>query len=331
MSFRHARQPPSLVYNPLSAARLALADDRRQETGELSCSRSTSLQLIQAHAQDFKTCAQSGFCRRNRALADRAAEATSAWTSPYSLHSPSFNGGSYTARIANALFSNISFSLRIDLIETGRDISTRIRIDEVDGLRQRYKEAATWALVKEPTVVSANDRITVKLAKDRSTISWSGVPGRPKDQELVIEHSPLRLTFSRDKHPQVVLNERGLFNMEHFRVKTPEASAAAESAPDQLVIEDTPETDKHAPAPDGRFARFLDSTEDGMWQETFGGRADSKPKGAHDRLRLTCQGGLSCCTGPESVGLDITFPGYEHVYGIPEHSGPLSLKATRCI
>lgn len=47
------------------------------------------------------------------------------------------------------------------------------------------------------------------------------------------------------------------------------------------------------------------------WEETFGGNTDSKPR------------------GPESIGLDITFPGYEHVFGIPEHAGPLSLKETR--
>jgi alpha 1,3-glucosidase len=33
--------------------------------------------------------------------------------------------------------------------------------------------------------------------------------------------------------------------------------------------------------------------------------------------------------GPESLSLDITFPGYEHVYGIPEHASTLNLKETR--
>lgn len=56
-----------------------------------------------------------------------------------------------------------------------------------------------------------------------------------------------------------------------------------------------------------------DGTEDEStwWDEQFGGNTDSKPK------------------GPESVGLDITFPGYEHVFGIPEHASSLSLKETR--
>jgi alpha 1,3-glucosidase len=48
------------------------------------------------------------------------------------------------------------------------------------------------------------------------------------------------------------------------------------------------------------------------WDESFGGNTDSKPR------------------GPEAVALDITFPGYAHVFGIPEHATRLSLKTTRC-
>lgn len=48
-----------------------------------------------------------------------------------------------------------------------------------------------------------------------------------------------------------------------------------------------------------------------FWEETFGGNTDSKPR------------------GPESVGIDISFPGYEHVFGIPEHADSLSLRETR--
>jgi alpha 1,3-glucosidase len=198
------------------------------------------------------------------------------------VHSPAFSHGTYTARIANALYPNVSFSLNVDFVETGSngDISTRIRIDEVDGLRQRYNEAASWALVKDPSIVAADERFAVKLAQDRSSISWGRAT---KNEELVVEHSPIRLTFFRDKQPHVVLNDRGLFNMEHFRAKTAEADAAAEDAPDQLVQDPDSSHDKgivDAPVAGGHFIKFLDSNEDGMWQETFGGRTDSKPKGA---------------------------------------------------
>lgn len=33
--------------------------------------------------------------------------------------------------------------------------------------------------------------------------------------------------------------------------------------------------------------------------------------------------------GPSSVGLDISFPGVEHVYGLPEHADSLALKTTK--
>lgn len=46
------------------------------------------------------------------------------------------------------------------------------------------------------------------------------------------------------------------------------------------------------------------------WEENFGGDLDNK---AH---------------GPESVGMDISFLGARHVYGIPEHATSLALKDT---
>ena len=49
----------------------------------------------------------------------------------------------------------------------------------------------------------------------------------------------------------------------------------------------------------------------GLWEESFQSHTDSKPR------------------GPASVGLDLSFPGAQHVYGIPSHSSPLSLKTTR--
>lgn len=32
--------------------------------------------------------------------------------------------------------------------------------------------------------------------------------------------------------------------------------------------------------------------------------------------------------GPTSVGLDFSLPGFEHVYGIPEHADSLRLRTT---
>ena len=49
------------------------------------------------------------------------------------------------------------------------------------------------------------------------------------------------------------------------------------------------------------------------WEESFDRHTDSKPR------------------GPESVGMDVSFPGYNHVFGIPEHADALLLKETRYV
>lgn len=114
--------------------------------------------------------------------------------------------------------------------------------------------------------------------------------GPRREFEAVITHVPFGIEFKREGEPQIVLNKGGLFNMEHWRPKIEKNEAA--------------EGEEVAEAPVGE-------DESTWWDESFGGNTDSKPR------------------GPESVGLDITFPGYEHVFGIPEHTGPLSLKETR--
>ena len=56
-----------------------------------------------------------------------------------------------------------------------------------------------------------------------------------------------------------------------------------------------------------------DDEEPDMWEETFKSHKDTKP------------------FGPSSVGVDIAFPGFEHVYGIPEHADTLALKSTKYV
>lgn len=48
----------------------------------------------------------------------------------------------------------------------------------------------------------------------------------------------------------------------------------------------------------------------GWWEEDFKSHKDSKPR------------------GPQAISLDLDFPAYRHVYGIPEHASSLSLQPT---
>jgi alpha 1,3-glucosidase len=53
-----------------------------------------------------------------------------------------------------------------------------------------------------------------------------------------------------------------------------------------------------------------ENEEHSMWEESFSGNTDSKPR------------------GPESIGVDIDFPLSHHLYGIPEHADNFALRNT---
>lgn len=216
---------------------------------------------------EFKTCAQSGFCKRNRALADRAAEHSSSWASPYAITTaPTYRDGSLHASISNGLFPHIKFSLEVRLQKDG---VARVLMDEVDGLRQRYNEAGTWAVQTEPTLALENE-VDVQHGKGETRIKY----GPEHRHELKLQHQPVLVTFMRDGQPHVVLNERGLLNMEHFRVKGIGKDA------DELVVQDDEHPGEQTViVKDEAFPGFLPPDEDGMWEETFGGKTDPKPKG----------------------------------------------------
>lgn len=110
--------------------------------------------------------------------------------------------------------------------------------------------------------------------------------------KAIIRHAPFGIEFFSGEEKQVVLNGRGFLNVEHWRPKVEKPPVDENSTEQDRTVE---------PVED----------ESTWWEESFGGNTDSKPK------------------GPESVALDINFPGYGHVYGLAEHAGPLSLKQTR--
>jgi alpha 1,3-glucosidase len=253
--------------------------------------------------ENFKTCDQSGFCKRNRAYADNAAGLANQWESPYRIASDSLSweNGQLKGTIIKAINSNgetVRLPITISFLESG---SARVVIDEEKRLKgdielrhdskirkERYNEAESWAIVGglELSKTATEDR-----GSARSIVTY----GPDRKFEAVISYAPFGIDFKRDKATQIRFNDRGLLNMEHWRPKIdkpePETNEGEEASA-------TPEV------PTGE-------DESTWWEETFGGATDSKPR------------------GPESVGLDITFPGYEHVFGIPEHAGSLSLKETR--
>lgn len=249
---------------------------------------------------DFKKCHQSGFCKRNRAYADDAAAQSSTWSSPYNVvaDSVTFADGQLHATVLKTINANGDterFPLTLSLHKSG---TARVTVDEEKrrnkditlrhdskARKERYNEAENWVVVGGIDL----DK-TAKLShqdKSQANVNY-GPDGK---FEAVVRFSPLEVDFRRDGESHVKFNDRGLFNMEHWRpkIENPEPKEGEESKDDKKS----------------------DDAESTWWEETFAGNTDSKPR------------------GPESVGLDISFPGYEHVYGIPEHTGPMSLRQTR--
>ena len=75
-----------------------------------------------------------------------------------------------------------------------------------------------------------------------------------------------------------------------------------------LSYEHTRKAGQEQPPANGNY-KAVDSS-DGGWEERFGSHTDTKPH------------------GPASVGLDFSFPGSSHVYGLPMHTTDFSLPAT---
>lgn len=90
-----------------------------------------------------------------------------------------------------------------------------------------------------------------------------------------------------------------------------EGEAAALGEEDQNINELIPEVEEPL-LDDSAAAAAQDDEHDlnGLWEETFKGHTDSKPR------------------GPSSVGIDIAFLNSKHVFGIPEHADAFSLKDT---
>ncbi|KAJ5365870.1 hypothetical protein N7517_008756 [Penicillium concentricum] len=238
--------------------------------------------------QDFKTCEQSGFCKRNRAYADNASQGTS-WSSPYELDPATvhFKGGILNGVIFKTTTTNekVRLPLTVSFLESG---AARIVVDEEKRMKgdiemrhgsqankKRYDETEKWAIVGGLEISKS------ATLNAQSETGFTNILYGPGDKfQAIVRHAPFGVEFQRDGETHVQLNHQGFLNMEHWR---PKVEKDHESGEDEST----------------------------WWEETFGGNTDSKPR------------------GPESIALDITFPGYSHVFGIPEHADSLSLKETR--
>ncbi|CAO1620519.1 unnamed protein product [Sympodiomycopsis kandeliae] len=265
---------------------------------------------------DFKKCSDSSFCRRLRRLSSYASE-TANFQSPYSISRVSFDDktSTLTAPVQSALHPGIEFEAQFSFHQDG---STRIKMDQVGqryGGWKRYDEAGKWAYDRVPTPADKSN-VKVKESGDKVVVTF----GKAGQNEAIIHFNPLKVVVAVNGQEQVVLNERGLLHMEHFRAKPEKESQQLDSSDEKE--EQTPENalvfQKRKVLAEAGHSSTLASMwsgfevpDSGEWEETWSSKTDSKPK------------------GPEALSLDISFPGKKYLFGLPEHASPLNLRDTR--
>ena len=206
----------------------------------------------------------------------------------------------------DAAGETVRLPITISFLESG---SARVLVDEEKrqkgeielrhnsiARKERYNEAESFVIV-------GGLQLSSNAQEERATTKTTVKYGPDGKFTAVVNFAPFAIDFARDGATQVKLNDRGLLNMEHWRPKIDKVEPETKEG-EETLTEETPAVETPAEVETGE-------DESTWWDESFGGNTDSKPR------------------GPESVALDITFPGYDHVYGIPEHTGPLSLKQTR--
>lgn len=160
--------------------------------------------------------------------------------------------------------------------------------------KERYNEAGKWALVGGLKVFEG-----AALNAEAEQGYTKVVYGKGGKHQAIIRHAPFGIEFQRDGETQVKFNERGFLNVEHWRAKVEKPKEEEKKEGEEEKKEEEKKEEVQG------------EDESTWWDESFGGNTDSKPR------------------GPEAVALDISFPGYEHVFGIPEHATRLSLKTTK--
>ncbi|XP_066574973.1 neutral alpha-glucosidase AB isoform X2 [Amia ocellicauda] len=269
------------------------------------------LALAQAvDRSNFKTCDQSAFCKRQRAVQPGQ--------SPYRALLDTLQ--LTDSRLSLQLINDINkVHLLLELYGLQGNM-TRIKINELKPLKPRYE--VPDVLISDPPT-----RPLSMVSRDENgAVLALGPPG----QRVIVSARPFRLDVMEGPQLLLSVNSRGLLVFEHLRERKDTLSHkisstvgsmwdkmksifSSDTSKDALAGEGAEGADvpaKEGAEKDGEQEKDKDDEQPGMWEETFKTHTDSKPN------------------GPTSISLDFSFPGVENVYGIPEHADNLKLKTT---
>eukprot|EP00930_Biecheleria_cincta_P042756 TRINITY_DN29417_c0_g1_i1.p1 TRINITY_DN29417_c0_g1~~TRINITY_DN29417_c0_g1_i1.p1 ORF type:complete len:937 (+),score=129.73 TRINITY_DN29417_c0_g1_i1:107-2917(+) len=230
----------------------------------------------------FRTCDQGSFCRRYRKYISKVEATTGLWAHKLDVNSLAVQGHTVKAKL---IFANdpsvkpLLLDMRFFLSSVDGSCGiVRTFIDEVEPLHQRFRLTPGDVILKEDELKA--DEIFQKSAGAGITEIASRASG---NCEVRIKHAPFELEFYARGHLAQKVNSRHFMNFERYRLQGAQAHTGLVDATD------------------------VDA--DNMFEESFGGHTDRKPR------------------GPAGVGIDVNFEAAIDVFGLAEHASGLGLGA----
>jgi len=213
--------------------------------------------------EDFRTCAQTSFCRRNRAYADKAI--SSSFISPYIVIKDTINikDGIISGDLIN-VENKVSFIFEIHLLINN---VVRIRINEKYPSKPRYDRVKDWSLIQEPSNTLEYTEKPATGKDDVTSLSF----GVDRNYKVIIHHTPFQVELLVNDVQVITFNNRGFFNFEHLRKKDDPVDQ-----PEEFVIQPDINAEE---AGIQTNEKKEEKQEEGLWEETFNGKLDSKPNG----------------------------------------------------
>ncbi|XP_055354259.1 neutral alpha-glucosidase AB-like isoform X2 [Paramacrobiotus metropolitanus] len=253
---------------------------------------------------NFKTCNDARFCRKHRALkSDEFVHELLIDTLQLSS-----DGSTVSATVRNVQ-NNEDLLLEIFAL---KDRSMRFKINEKTPSRKRYE--VDMSLDQTPALS------TLSMAHKHGQVQIT----LPDSLHITVTPKPFRIDIYEEGTILVTLNSANLFLMEAMKPRPSKfhrfVSWISSLVPEpDKPVEEHEEVDQEHENPDEQAQQADEHKEeepkeqkqDEPWEESFKGHTDTRPFGG------------------QSLGMDISFIGFDNLYGVPEHADTLRLKSTK--
>jgi len=229
----------------------------------------------------FRTCDQGSFCRRYRKYVKRI-EGSSGAEIVHALDVSSLEHTEHTvsARLQfaqDAAVTPLKLELRFfkDAV-AGRGGIVRMRITEAEPLHPRFELREGDVVVAESGL--APDAVKLSSGEGTTVLTSTAAEG---GCTVTIHHRPFEVVLAAGGRTLQRVNGRHLLNFERYRDRA--------ASPHAGLVDATDVDGEH------------------LWEESFGGHKDTKPR------------------GPAAVGLDVSFAAAHDLVGLAEHATNLGL------